>query len=319
MIKVGIIGTGKHGSRYANHICNDVDSLDLAALSRRSVKGAEQAKTWGTVWYSDWQKLVNDDNVEAVISVVPPVLNLAIARECARVGKPLLLEKPLAINGREAHDIAQVMASRKCPLTVGQTLRYNPVIKSLKSDIRNMGELYSIHVNQRLEPSSLDWHDQKEVAGAGVLIHTAVHIFDALSYITGLRVKRVMAASYMYHNSNLEDLVTLLFEMEGGIAGTVDISKVGNGRSGRYEFVCEKGHLYGDQVHGFLEKVTNNKKEHMMDFEATATIHDLLKDWSDFLQGKIKNPITGSDGHYAVEVCDACLLSAESNSWVDVS
>ncbi len=35
-MRIGIIGTGKHGSRYANHIVNDIDGLELTAISRRS-------------------------------------------------------------------------------------------------------------------------------------------------------------------------------------------------------------------------------------------------------------------------------------------
>ncbi|MCP3889933.1 MAG: Gfo/Idh/MocA family oxidoreductase, partial [Desulfobulbaceae bacterium] len=246
MKNVGIIGTGKHGSRYATHIVKDISSLNLKAICRRGKEGEEQAREWGVKYHKEWKKLIHDKDVDAVISVVPPWLNLGIAQECSRVNKPLLIEKPLAVNGKQAREIVSYMES--CQLTVAQTLRFNPVIQSIKKRINDMGKIYSIHANQRLEPSSLAWHDKKEIAGAGVLIHTAVHIFDALHYITGKKITRVMAASYRYHSKVLEDLVTLLFEMEGGIVGTVDISKVGHGRSGGYEFVCEKGQFQADQV-----------------------------------------------------------------------
>ncbi len=318
MKKAGIVGVGNHGSRYANHIINDIDLLNLTAISRRSAEGAEQARGWGAKWYPDWRDLVHDADVEAVISVVPPVLNVSIARECAQAGKPLLLEKPLAVNADEALEIVEFMAARDCSLTVGQTLRYNPVVKSLGADIKKMGKIYSIHANQRLEPSSLGWHDNEEIAGAGVVIHTAVHIFDALHFITGLKVTRVMAASYKYHNTVLEDLVTILFEMEDGVVGTVDISKVGNARCGRYEFVCSKGQLHGDQVHGYSEVIRENRREQASKFEPIGAIVPLLKDWADFLHKKIGNPIKGEDGLYAVQVCDACLRSARKKRWVEV-
>ena len=43
-MQIGVIGTGKHGSRYANHIVKDVDGLTLAAISRRSPEGLDQAR-----------------------------------------------------------------------------------------------------------------------------------------------------------------------------------------------------------------------------------------------------------------------------------
>ena len=82
-MRVGLIGTGKHGSRYARHIVQDIDGLELGAVSRRSQEGREQAAQWQCDWFPHWQDLVADDRVEAVISAVPPALNLEIARSCA--------------------------------------------------------------------------------------------------------------------------------------------------------------------------------------------------------------------------------------------
>jgi predicted dehydrogenase len=75
-IGVGIIGTGKHGSRYARHIVEDFGShFHLAAISRRSAAGQDQALAWDTTLYGDWRDLVRASEVEAVISAVTPNLN----------------------------------------------------------------------------------------------------------------------------------------------------------------------------------------------------------------------------------------------------
>jgi predicted dehydrogenase len=315
---VGIIGTGRHGSRYAHHILNDCDGLVLKGISRRSEEGREQAALWGVPWHRDCHDLIADRSVEAVISVVPPCLNRGIAEMCAEERKPLLIEKPLATNRNDAAAIVAVMAAAGVALTVGQTLRYNPVIRSLKARIPEMGRLYSFTANQRLEPSTLPWHDERETAGAGVTIHTAVHIFDALRFITGLEVKRVMAASYRCHSRNLEDLVTVLVEMDTGVAGTVDISKVGHARSGRYEFICQQGQLYGEQVHSFVDSVSAGTLKRQEEPLPENTILPLLQEWNGFLDGRNPNPVSGEEGLYAVKVCDACLQSAKEERWVEV-
>ncbi len=318
MKKVGLIGTGKHGSRYANHIVHDIEGLVLGGISRRSSVGKEQANRWQTRYYEDWPRLVRDPEIQAVIGVAPPALNIEIARECAALGKPLLLEKPLARNAAEASEIVRLMAESGCLLTVGQTLRYNPVIQSLREQLPRMGRLHSFAVNQRLEPSSLSWHDEPETAGAGVLIHTAVHVFDALRVITGLRMVRVMAACRVVHSSRLEDLVVILAECENGVVGTVDVSKVGHARSGRYEFICEEGQLHGDQVHGFTKRIQNAMVEPPNPYPSRPTILPLLQDWSAFLEHTGGNPVTGEEGRYALAVCCACLQSAREGRWVEV-
>ncbi|MEA2115136.1 MAG: Gfo/Idh/MocA family oxidoreductase [Thermodesulfobacteriota bacterium] len=316
---IGIIGTGKHGSRYANHIVHDIDGLELAAISRRSKKGKVQADRWQCSWYADWQQLVADERVEALISAVPPSLNLSIAHSCAAYNKPLLLEKPLADSAGAAAEIVNLYRERNLPLTTGQTLRYNQVIRTLKKKLPGLGTLHSFSANQRLEPSTLSWHKQPELAGAGVSFHTAVHVFDALCYITGRDIVRVMAVTGSNYNAVLEDLLLVLVELDNGVKGTVDCSKVARARSGRFEFVCSDGQLVGDQVHNSCA-LTVGMDIHPVDCgEPVGTIIPLLKDWQRFLSGRGDNPISGADGLRAVQICAACLKSARRASWVDVT
>lgn len=318
MKRIAIIGTGRHGSRYAEHICNDIGGMYLTGIWRRSAEGKKQAERWATLFFDDWREMVASPDVDAVVGVVPPLMNLEIAKVCAEQHKPLLLEKPLARNSAEAWEILQVLDSAGVPLTVGQTLRYNPVIQALHQRLPKMGKLYSFAVNQRLEPSLLTWHDERDAAGAGVLFHTAIHIFDALKTITHLKVQRVMAHGRQIHAKVLEDLVMVVVELENGVLGTVDVSKVGQGRTGRFEFVCQDGQLHGEQIHGRLEVIQGSALKMKQDFAQIPTVLYLLKDWQAFLEGQVENPIIGEDGLYAVQVCEACLISIREERWVEV-
>ncbi|WP_456387352.1 Gfo/Idh/MocA family protein [Desulfolithobacter sp.] len=320
MIRVGIIGTGRHGSRYAGHILNDVDGLELVAISRRSEQGRAQAGQYHCSWYRDWRDLVAAPEVEAVISVVPPAFNLEIARCCAASAKPLLVEKPLAARVAEGEAMVALASEgkKRFTLTVGQTLRYNQVIRDLRRHLPELGSLYFFSANQRLEPSTLSWHQEPSVAGAGVSFHTAVHVFDALRFITGLEVRRVMAVTRRQHNTWLEDLVAVLVEMENGVSGTMDCSKVGQARSGRFEFICENGQLHGEQIYNQLELIQGTRRLSLDPGPPVSTIVPLLRDWHDFLSGTADNPVTGDDGLQALRCCAACLESARLNQWVDV-
>ena len=85
-LAVGIIGPGKHGSRYARHILSDLPELELAAIARRAEEGAAQAAGWNCRWHERWADLVDDPAVEAVIAAATPDLNVDIARACAELG-----------------------------------------------------------------------------------------------------------------------------------------------------------------------------------------------------------------------------------------
>ncbi|WP_028583369.1 Gfo/Idh/MocA family protein [Desulfogranum mediterraneum] len=314
-VRVGLIGSGKHGSRYARHLLADCPGLELAAISRRSPSGAEQARQWQCGYYPNWQELVADPRIDAVIAVVPPTLNLAIARACAGLRKPLLVEKPLAGSLADAQEIV-ALSNRNLVLTVGQTLRYNSVIQALQEELWRIGRLYSFSANQRLEPTSLAWHEDPAMAGAGVSFHTAVHVFDALRTITGLEVVRVSALSRNHGEALLENLLAVLVEMEYGVVGTVDCSKVGAARSGLFEFVGEQAQLRGEQIYNSCELIQGQEITDLSPPQAVSTIVPLLRDWEAFLCHGGNNPVPGPEGLAAVRICTACLRSAREGAWV---
>jgi len=315
---IGIIGTGKHGSRYANHISEDLKQFaKLIAICRRSsATGQEQARHWQTKYFADWRHLVTDPEVDAVISVTTPNLNPAIASACLQHRKPLLIEKPLAVTPALAQTMVASFEQADLPLTVGQTLRYNPVVLGLRRELPKAGRLISFCATHQLEPSTLPWLTNPEQAGSGVIFHTAVHIFDALRFITAQEVVRVRASSFQIHNPRLEDLFSAQIEMSQGLVGIVLAGKVGPARAGRYEFMGENGQLQGDQVHGLLEMVRNMTITSLPHQTPGAAILPLLKDWLAFLSGKQANPIPGQEGLAAVRICDACRESASTDDWV---
>ncbi len=317
-INVGIIGTGKHGTRYATHIINDMPNMCLKAISRRSPVGREQADQWHCTYYSVWQELVADSHIDAVISVVPPSLNRQIAEACCRHGKALLMEKPLATTVYDAQAIVSMCNKTNTPLTVAQTLRYNTVIQGLRHHFPRLGTCYSFVINQRIEPSTLAWLQDPKQAGAGVILHTAVHLFDALRFITGLEIRRVRATSRMIHNPRIEDIVLAEVECDQGVMGLLDTSKISPARTGGFEFMGQNGILSGDQIHGSLQWLHGTELTPLPCAAPGPTIVNLLEDWYNFLCNRGENPIDGLEGLSAVRACKACLRSAKSGTWEQV-
>ena len=314
--RVGIIGTGKHGSRYAEHIVRDLKtSFELVAISRRSDIGRKQAEEWNCLHFTDWRELVAYPDVEIVISATTPNLNLEIAQDCVQSAKPLLLEKPIATDFYQAKEIVERFAASSLPLTIGQTLRYNSVIRALRNRIAGLGQLYFFSASQRLEPSTLAWLENPKVAGGGVIFHTGVHLFDALRYITGEEIEAIRATSRRVHNRGLEDLVAGEIRLRSGVIGVFDTSKVSPSRISRYEFVCEHGQLLGDQVHGSLDQVVAMECTKLMVEPPGPTILTLLTDWASFLVGEGVNPVPPEAGLAAVKVCHGCRESVVQGGW----
>ncbi len=317
-LPVGIIGTGRHGSRYAEHILRHVRGLRLAAISRRSSAGRAQAAAWGCRFYPDWRDLVADPGVAAVIAATTPNLHLEIARACAGAGKPLLVEKPLATEVAAGRAMLRACRAAGVPLTVGHTLRCNSVVRALKREVGRIGRLHLVAASQRMEETQHAWLDDPAIAGGGVALHTAVHIFDTLYFVTGRRIVRVRGESRCRHTRRLEDLLVATVELEGDVLGLIDAAKVGDGRCGRYELVGEKAQLHADQVHHRLELISGRGPVSLPCGPPVFAIVPLLRQWAAFLAGRGDNPVPAEDGLAAVAVADACRRSAVSGKWQEV-
>ncbi|MGH7221422.1 MAG: Gfo/Idh/MocA family oxidoreductase, partial [Nitrospiraceae bacterium] len=74
-LKIGLIGAGRHGSRYIHHLLHDLPGMRLAALCRKRIgEGLPFLSTTEIPVYGDYRALIADSTVEAVVVATPPSL-----------------------------------------------------------------------------------------------------------------------------------------------------------------------------------------------------------------------------------------------------
>jgi predicted dehydrogenase len=315
-IAVGLIGAGKHGLRYAQHVRGDVPELVPAALSRRDpAAGAEQARSLGCRFHADWRALVEDPAVEAVIAVVPPTLHPAIAAAVAAAHKPLLIEKPLAPTGAAAREIVRVLRAAQVPCLMAHTLRWNVVVRALAERLPGLGELHALFLNQRFEPSSLAWLDEPTVSGGGIVLHTGVHSFDLVRHLTGREVVRAWCRVERVGTERTEDNFFALLELEGArtLVG-VNGSRSTRGRSGLIDIAGTEGQVVGDHALGFAYAVRGLDRTPIPLPEPVPTVREALRAFVRLVFDGERPPAELEDGARAVLIAEACLRSAERDA-----
>lgn len=311
---VGLIGAGKHGLRYARHACEEGAGITLAALARRdAAAGREQARALGCRFFADWRDLVRDPAVEAVVAVVPPTLNPAIATAVTAARKPLLVEKPLAVAGDAAREIVRCVRATGTPCLMAHTLRWNAVVETIRVRLGGLGELQALVLNQRFEPSSLAWLDDPAVSGGGMLLHTGVHSFDLVRHLTGREVHRVSCQVRRAMTQRTEDNFVALLELENSDAlVAVSGSRSTAGRSGLIDAAGREGQLVGDHVHGFAYSVRGLERTPLALPAPVPTVREALRAFVRLVSAGDAPRATVEDGARAVLVAEACLASAEA-------
>jgi predicted dehydrogenase len=309
---IGLIGAGKHGLRYARHIVDDVPEAALVALCRRDRDAGERAAaSFGCRWTDDVRRLIDDPAVDAVVTAVPPSLNLAIVEAAVLARKPLLLEKPLAATLDAARRIRDLVSSAGLPCMVAHTLRFNGVVRALRARLGEIAPLQTIVLSQRFEPSALPWLDRRAAAGGGIALHTGVHSFDLLRHLTGDDVGEVWGMIDRRFTRETEDMFSLLFRMRGSpVHGAVSGSRTTLGRNGLIELAGERGQLVGDHVHGFAYLLRGRDRTEVPVEANVPTVRDAVRAFVGALRTGDLFPITVEDGLRAVAVADACYRSA---------
>jgi predicted dehydrogenase len=110
---------------------------------------------------AELDKMLADDDVEAVAVVTPPASHLEIGLRCLRAGKHVLMEKPLATSVAGGEQLVATAAELGLALMCDHTFCYTPHVRRIR-DLMHSGELGELHyldstrVNLGLVQSEVD-------------------------------------------------------------------------------------------------------------------------------------------------------------------
>jgi predicted dehydrogenase len=313
-IRFGLIGLGRHGMRYAHHLLHDVAGAELYAVCRQDpARGEAFAREHNVRYYREYLDLLGDPKVDAVAVVTPPHLHERICTTAVMAGKAVLVEKPLALNTREAINILEATSRSGSLLMVGHTLRFNAVVRALEHQLDEVGPIHTISMSQRLEPPERNWMDDFSRAGGGAILNTGVHIFDLVRYFSDDEVRRVYCETKRIFYEELEDaFVATLSLRQSKIHCVLDVARYAGGRSGRIEIVGEAAQLMGDFEHGYGMIIRGRRATPLDIPPAVQTIAEALKAFVQALRHDEDSPISAVDGYQAVVIAEACYDSASS-------
>lgn len=311
-LRIGLIGAGRHGSRYIHHILHDLPGAQLAALCRKRI---QEEIPWLSATkipiYGDYRALIADPAVEAVVVVVPPLLHPAICLEAVKARKPILIEKPLATTGQEAR--AMVMAAEETGLLLmtAQTMRFDSAILLLKEHLPKIGQPRYATFTSRIETKTSSQVRSLLPGQRGALLEFGIHLLDLVPFLTGEQVVAVRCELDQLPTTAPDTMALVQAETEGGTRCILDIARVVAGRVARTEWVGTRGQITADWAHHRVTSIIGDTVPRKWAVQPQQTILATLRAFVHAIEMNTSPPITGRDGCRAVEVADACYHSAE--------
>lgn len=224
----GIIGCGDVTEIKSGPALQKAEGSQLAAVMRRNgVLAADYARRHGVPrWYNKGAELIADPGVDAVYIATPPSTHMEYTLAAAQAGKPVYVEKPMALNTAECEAMLAACGQAGVPLYVAYYRRGLPRFRKVKEwlDTGAIGEIRFVRTLHMTKPlaavSEENWRVDPAISGGGLLLDVGSHTLDLLDFLLG-PIKDVSG-----HASNFgspyapEDTVSGRYLFESGVHGT---------------------------------------------------------------------------------------------------
>ncbi len=221
---IGLIGAGNFAKMT---LCPALAKTDANLISVADLQGnaaqhlASKFKFQNAV--TDYQLILQDDEVDAVMIAVGHNLHARFVCETLAAGKHAFVEKPLAMNAAELQQV--IDAARQATdqhVMVGFNRRFSPHTVKIKELLAGRGEPLAMQfmANAGYIPPEVWVHDP--VRGGGRIVGEACHYIDLMVFLSGSKVRSVAAHQMGEGVATREDKMSISLGFEDGSVGTVN-------------------------------------------------------------------------------------------------
>jgi predicted dehydrogenase len=323
-IRYGIIGFGRFAEKTIAPAIQASPNSQLVALQKRSLEQARaRAKEFGVpLAFDSVEQLVSHPEVDAVFIVSANSAHRPETLAAADAGKHVLVEKPIALNVREAEEMIGACDRAGVKFMVGHMLRLSPLVVRIRELIRS-GEIGSVKFaradfvyDARL--SHRGWLYDRSVAGGGPIYDIGVHCLDTLRFVLEDEVVSVKSECEPWPTpAQTEAMAHLLLRFSRGVVGSVFCSFVSPVRRTFIEVAGTEGILSATHFTGSSTTVRlllEGERKDLPEGGRVENIHvpnlyvEEVTRFSDCILNNLEPFSTGSNGLFNQRVLDQALL-----------
>ena len=180
-IKWGILGTGGIAHEFAQDI-SEFTEMDIAAVGSRTLEKAKKFSLAKRA-FGSYEELVNSD-VDAIYIATPHQMHCENTLLALDAGKPVLCEKPFAVNAVQARRMADRAKEKDLLLMEAMWTRYLPHIQKVRELISELGDIYSVSADHGQALTHIQRLTDPNYAG-GALLDLGIYPVSFIYMILG--------------------------------------------------------------------------------------------------------------------------------------
>ena len=272
-MKIGLLGFGSMGKTHAYCVQNlpyffgGCHDATIVGVCTRNIENARIAcEKYSLGFYTDNEDdIIYNSEIDAIDICTPNIYHFETAKKAILAGKSVYCEKPLAVNYKEAKELADLAKEKgvKCQMVFNNRFM-SPVMRAKELMEENrLGRILSFSIKY-LHSSALDtvkragWKQDRDICGGGVLFDLGSHAVDLIYHLCG-EFKSVLGKSQIAYpvrtgvdgkewSTNADEAFYMIATLKNGAVGTFEISKITTGANDDlvFEIHGEKGSIKFD-------------------------------------------------------------------------
>ncbi|HEY8313560.1 MAG TPA: Gfo/Idh/MocA family oxidoreductase [Candidatus Baltobacteraceae bacterium] len=324
VLRFAIVGTGAIARSYEQAFAGLPGASLVAACDLDRTAGASFAARVGCKYYSSYQHMAMESQIDATIVCTPPATHEEICVFFLERGLPVLCEKPLSTNVPSARRMLAAAERNGVVFTMASKFRYVDDVQTARAIARS-GRIGDIVLIENAFTSRVDmserWNCNASLSGGGVLIDNGTHSVDILRYFLGSLADVQVFEGRRIQGLQVEDTVRVFVRSCDGVIGSSDLSWSINKELDTFL------HVYGSEgtiLVGWNEsryRVAGDGGWHIFGkgYDKVSAFRAQIVNFCDAVLGRAELRITPRDALASVEVVSAAYAALERSRWEAVS
>ncbi len=339
-LRIGIIGAGGFAAQHMEAFA-EIPEIEVVAFMRRSEGPLRKMQEqWGVPkGYTDHREMLNDPDIDAIDIITPTDSHKAYALDAIASGRPVLCEKPLALNAADCEEMLNAAENAGVIHAVNFNQRGRTPVGRMKRyiDAGYVGDVYHVNIRwgmsmqQDARPDVGSWRFLPEHGGGTV--YELIHVFDMCRFLNGeiARVSAVLNTAEKHRqfidapdgfDVEVPDSSAFLLEYVNGAYAVIHTSFVQRGeergRGVTVDVAGSSGRIISDGINGILGSSGENAPVAEID-PGPSYPQPYERFVSAALAGDQPLIDTGFEaGVEAARIVDAIHKSWAERRWVDV-
>ena len=223
----GILGPGGIAKAFAEDL-KKLNGHSIAAVGSRTLSNAQSfANTFGGTAYGSYEELVADPQVDAIYVATPHPAHKENVILALNAGKPVLCEKPFAVNAVEAQQMVDAAHKNGVALMEAMWARFLPHYAQVRKIIQSgvLGKIHTIHADhgQRLADQNIPRLVEPALAG-GALLDLGIYPVSFAHMILGNPSK--ITSSAVLTDKGVDAQTSMIFDYADGAQAVLNTTMI---------------------------------------------------------------------------------------------